>query len=91
VRINSVDSSHHLQDARKLRKAVEEFVGLVFSDVFKKLDRSIPKSNLIPETPAQRWFKDMLYEEYSRKMVSLHFSNLVDLIMKDLALKNYRK
>ena len=90
-RIQRFDMNGSENKEEKLRKAIGEFVGMVFSDVFKKLDRSILKSDLIPETPAQTWFKDMLYEEYSKKMVSLQFSNLVDLIMRDLALKNYRK
>lgn len=52
---------------RDLRSASVEFASELFYVVFKRMYEAIPRYDLIPETQAEKWFKEMLIREYSRK------------------------
>lgn len=68
-----------------LKKACREFAGSFFYEIFKKMYDTIPKSDLVPETHAERWFKEMLLYEYSRKAAESSLKPLVDLIYRTLS------
>ena len=76
-------------DIKTLRKATEEFVGYFFYNVFKKLWDSIPRGGLIPETSAERMFRDMLLYEYGKKVASQNAKDLTEMILKSLGKKVY--
>lgn len=68
----------------KLRKVSEEFAGLYIYEVFKKMYNTVPKSGLIPETLGERWFREMLLQQYAMKASKTELKNLADLIYKSL-------
>lgn len=50
----------------ELRAAVDDFVSILMAQVFKDMDQSIPRSGLIDESFGQKWFREMLYDEYAK-------------------------
>ncbi|MEJ5229795.1 MAG: rod-binding protein [Pseudothermotoga sp.] len=73
-----------------LWNACSEFVGSIFYDVFRKMYDSIPQSNLIHKSPAEKWYTDMLLYEYSKEAAKNDLKPLVDMIYKKLAAGAYR-
>ena len=73
-----------------LEKSIGDFVATLFYNVFKEMYESIPRSGLIPETSAQRWFNEMLLYEYSKKMARRDLKPLVDMIKRHLVKKVYK-
>ncbi|KAF2960557.1 MULTISPECIES: rod-binding protein [Thermotoga] len=65
-----------------LRDASVEFVSDLFYRIFKEMYESIPKYDLVPETTAEKWFKEMLLQEYSKHAAEQ--SPLADMVMKSL-------
>jgi len=80
------DSFHK---SKKLERYVEEFVGSAFSKILKNMDRTIIKSGLLKENNAEKWFKDMLYDEYSTLIAKENFKDITQKIMNQLSLKSY--
>lgn len=87
--INSLNNVKPHKKDEKLKKYVEEFVGSVFSKVLKDMDKTIIKSGLIRESNAEKWFKDMLYDEYSTLIAKESFKDLTQKLMNQLSLKSY--
>ncbi len=74
------------QDREKaLRKSVNQFAAYFFYQIFKEMWDGIPKSGLMPETPAEKMYRDMLLYEYSKKMMDVQMKSLSDMIYKSLA------
>ncbi len=66
-----------------LHDASIDFVSSIFSKVFKEMYKSSRSQNtLIPESPAERWFNEMILEEYTRKVVKYNLKPLVKQIEK---------
>ncbi|HBT26432.1 MAG TPA: hypothetical protein DEA58_07090 [Pseudothermotoga sp.] len=84
--VQSVDSVR----TDKLYNACSEFAGSLFYEVFKKMYDSIPKSDLIPRTPAQEWFTNMLFYEYSKQVAKDNLKSLVRTIYEQLAQNVYQ-
>lgn len=74
-----------------LKKACKEFVGNLFYEIFKKMYDAIPKSDLVPETYAEKWFKEMLFYEYSKKAADDSLKPLVEMIYKNLSREVWEK
>ncbi len=85
--INSVGNSSF--ENTKLWKACSEFAGSMFYDVFKKMYESIPKSDLIPTSPAEKWYRSMLIYEYSKKAAEQDLKPLVNMVYKQIGGKVY--
>jgi len=78
------------QNGKKaLRKSVNEFAAYFFYQIFKEMWDSIPKSGLMPETPAEKMYRDMLLYEYSKKMMDIQMKSLSNMIYKSLAKNAY--
>lgn len=73
----------------KLERYIDEFIGSVFSKILKDLDKTIPKSDLIKESSGERWFKEMLYDEYSVIIARENFEGIRQKILSQLSLKSY--
>ncbi|HOJ88778.1 MAG TPA: rod-binding protein [Pseudothermotoga sp.] len=74
----------------QLWNACSEFVGSLFYDIFKKMYESIPQSDLIPKSSAEKWYTNMLLYEYSKQAAKDDLKPLVDMIYKKLATKTYQ-
>jgi len=73
----------------KLKKYVGEFVGSVFSNILKEMDKTILRSDLIRENNAEKWFREMLYDEYSNLLARENFKSVTERILSQLSLKSY--
>ncbi|HPE68331.1 MAG TPA: rod-binding protein [Thermotogota bacterium] len=63
--LTRVSSQKDLQDTQ-LREAVNEFVSVFLSKIFKDMDEAIPRSGLMGEGFGESWFRQMLYDEYAQ-------------------------
>ncbi|QTA38281.1 rod-binding protein [Thermosipho ferrireducens] len=75
----------------KLKKVSEEFVAQFFFQVFRKMYDTIPKSRLIPESFGEKWFRENLLYEYSKKAAGSDLKILTDEVYKSLGGKMYSK
>ena len=50
-------------DKEKLKEACKEFEGLFMQMMYKQMKKTVPKSQLIPESTGREIFEDMLDEE----------------------------
>ena len=79
-----------VQDKEKaMRKSVNEFAAYFFYQIFKEMWDSIPKSGLIPETSAEKMYRDMILYEYSKKIMDVQMKPLSNMIYKSLAKNAY--
>ncbi|AJG41212.1 hypothetical protein TRQ7_07080 [Thermotoga sp. RQ7] len=76
--------SHNIKN---LKDASVEFVSELFYKLFKEMYDSIPKYDLIPETSAEKWFKEMLLHEYAEQAAKQ--SPLTEMVMKSLGGKTF--
>lgn len=74
---------------KALKKATNEFAAYLFYQIFKKMWDSIPKGGLIPESSAEKFYRDMLLYEYSKKLMDQQMKPLSDMILKALAKRAY--
>ncbi|MDI3472205.1 MAG: rRNA (adenine-N6)-dimethyltransferase [Thermotogaceae bacterium] len=81
-------NSRNVQNS-ELERYIDEFVGSVFSKILKDLDKTIPKNDLIKESNGERWFKEMLYDEYSIIIARENFGDIRQKILSQLSLKSY--
>ncbi|MDI3516891.1 MAG: rRNA (adenine-N6)-dimethyltransferase [Thermotogota bacterium] len=76
--------SLNYSNSYNLRSASVDFLSTVFSKVFKDMYESAQTSSLIPKTPAEKWFNQMLIEEYTRAICKYNLKPLVNQIEKAL-------
>lgn len=50
-------------DKEKLMEACKEFESLLLQMMYKQMKRTVPESELLPESPGREIFQDMLDEE----------------------------
>jgi len=67
-----------------LSSASVDFLSTVFSKVFKEMYESAQTSSLLPKSPAEKWFNQMLIEEYTRAVCRQSLKPLVKQIEKAL-------
>lgn len=73
----------------KLKKVSEEFVANFFFQIFRKMYDTIPKSSLIKESFGEKWFKENLMYEYSKKAAATDLKGLSLSVYKSLGGKVY--
>ncbi|MFN3691931.1 MAG: rod-binding protein [Fervidobacterium sp.] len=74
---------------KQLRKVSEEFAAWYVYEVFKKMYDTVPKSGFIQESFGERWFREMLLQQYAAKSTRSDLKDLADMIYKSLGGKNY--
>ncbi len=74
-------------DKDELRESVDDFVSVLVSKVFKDMYNSIPKSGFINENLGDKWFKEMLIDEYSKKAAKENLKSIGDMIYRQIANK----
>ena len=68
----------------QLRKVSEEFAAWYVYEVFKKMYDTVPKSGLLQESFGERWFREMLLQQYSLKAARTDLKDLSDMIYRSL-------
>ncbi|MEJ5257623.1 MAG: rod-binding protein [Fervidobacterium sp.] len=69
---------------KQLRKVSEEFAAWYVYEVFKKMYDTVPKSGLLQESFGERWFREMLLQQYSLKAARTDLKDLSDMIYRSL-------
>lgn len=69
---------------KQLRKVSEEFTAWYIYEVFKKMYNTVPKGGLIQESFGERWFREMLLQQYALKTAKTDLKDLADMIYKGL-------
>lgn len=75
----------------KLRKVSEEFAAWYIYEIFKKMYNTIPKSGLVQESFGERWFREMLLQQYALKAAKTDLRTISDMIYKSLGGKKFQK
>lgn len=82
---DSVNNSKDIENYQKqLRKVSEEFAAWYIYEIFKKMYDTVPKSGLIQESFGERWFREMLLQQYALKTAKTDLKDLSDMIYKSL-------
>ena len=68
------------------KEAAETIVAQTFSKVFYSMTKSplFEENKLIKESFAEKWFKEMLYVEYTKLLAKKELKPLVDSILKSI-------
>lgn len=74
---------------KQLQKVSEEFAAWYVYEVFKKMYNTVPKSGFIQESFGERWFREMLLQQYAIKSAKTDLKVLSDMIYKSLGRKIY--
>ncbi|MGQ9856980.1 MAG: rod-binding protein [Fervidobacterium sp.] len=69
---------------KQLRKVSEEFAAWYVYEVFKKMYDTVPKSGLLQESFGERWFREMLLQQYALKAARTDLKDLSDMIYRSL-------
>lgn len=77
--LNSLNTNSY-----NLTSASVDFLSTIFSKVFKEMYESTQTSSLLPKSPTEKWFNQMLIEEYTRAVCRQSFKPLVKQIEKAL-------
>ncbi|WP_448374924.1 rod-binding protein [Fervidobacterium sp.] len=69
---------------KQLRKVSEEFAAWYVYEVFKKMYDTVPKSGLLQESFGERWFREMLLQQYALKASKTDLKDLSEMIYRSL-------
>ncbi len=84
-KINNLKNNTSSEEYQKqLRKVSEEFAAWYVYEVFKKMYDTVPKSGLIQETFGERWFREMLLQQYALKASKTDLKDLSEMIYRSL-------
>jgi len=73
------------EDDQQLKKACSEFVSILLSKIFKDMDASIDRSGLTEEAYGNKWFRQMVLDEYSKEASKQSLKSLADSLYRDIA------
>ncbi|MGC8902841.1 MAG: rod-binding protein [Fervidobacterium sp.] len=84
-KINTKQTLEDNQDYQnKLKKVSEEFAAWYVYEIFKKMYSTVPKSGLIQESFGERWFREILLQQYALKAARTDLKDLSEIIYKSL-------
>mgnify|MGYP003920879343 CR=1 FL=1 len=84
-RIHNLNINTNSEEYQKqLRKVSEEFAAWYVYEVFKKMYDTVPKSGLLQESFGERWFREMLLQQYSLKASKTDLKDLSEMIYRSL-------
>ncbi len=83
-------ANSRIPDKDALREAVDDFVSIFMAQLFKQMDQSIPRSGFIEESFGQKWFREMLYDEYAKSASKQALKPLGDALYKQLSVYHVR-
>jgi len=85
LNIDNVNNSKDAENYQKqLKKVSEEFAAWYIYEIFKKMYNTVPKSGLIQESFGERWFREMLLQQYALKTAKTDLKDLSDMIYRSL-------
>lgn len=67
-----------------LKEACHDFVSILLSKVFKDMDASINRSGLTQEAYGNKWFREMVLDEYAKQASKQSLKPLANSLYKDI-------
>ncbi|HOO32259.1 MAG TPA: rod-binding protein [Thermotogota bacterium] len=68
----------------ELREACNEFVSVLLSQIFKDMDNSIQRSELTEDSYGGKWYREMMYDEFSKSAAKQSMKTLSDSLYNDI-------
>ncbi len=81
---NSVNNSQDIERMKKLSEVSKQFAGWFIYEVFKKMDNTVPRSGFLKESFGEKWFREMLYQQYALSAAKKDLKNLSEMVYKSL-------
>lgn len=81
----SKESKQSIEKDEKLKEACQQFEAYFLYTMFKEMDKTVMKSDLIPEGRAEKMFKDMMYNEMATEASKGKGAGLADMMYKQLS------
>lgn len=75
----------------KIRAAATQFVSILLSQMFDKMEESVVKSSIVPQSASEKWYRRWLMDAYSQEATSKQLKSLVDMVTSQLARGEYEK
>ncbi len=75
----------------KVRAVAEQFASVLVSQMFEEMEKSVVKSSVIPQSSAEKWYKQWLMNVYSQEATKKQLKPLVDMIALQLGNGKYKK
>jgi flagellar protein FlgJ len=72
------------QDDEKLKKACQEFESYFLYKMIRQMRQTIPESDLIPKSYANKIYEDLLDDEMSKKFSGMGGIGLADMMYKQI-------
>lgn len=69
----------------KLRAVTKDFESLFVKQMLDAMRKTVHQSSLLPENSGEKYFKDMLYGKYAKKIADTTRLGLADMLYKELA------
>jgi flagellar protein FlgJ len=81
---NVLEQAMSAQDDEKLKKACQEFESYFLYKMIRQMRQTIPESDLIPKSYANKVYEDMLDDEMSKKFAGVGGIGLADMMYKQI-------
>jgi Rod binding domain-containing protein len=75
----------------KVEKVAEQFASVLVSQVFDEMQKNVLESSFLPQSQAEKWYRQWLMEVYSQESVKTSLKPLTDMIAAQLASNGYEK
>jgi flagellar protein FlgJ len=85
---NALTQAVSAQDDEKLKAACQEFESYFLYKMLRQMRQTIPESDLIPKSYANKIYEDLLDDEMSKKFAGLGGIGLADMMYKQIKREN---
>ncbi|WP_456400662.1 rod-binding protein [Mesoaciditoga sp.] len=87
----SLLNAKDISGKNKVEKVAEQFAAILVSQVFDEMQKNVLESSLIPQSQAEKWYRQWLMDIYAQESVKSSLKPLADMIASQLANNGYRK
>ncbi len=87
----SLLNSNEFTGKDKIEKVAEQFTAILVSKIFDEMEKSVVKSSLIPQSNAEKWYRQWLMDIYAQEAAKSSFKSLSDMMVAQLARNGYGK
>jgi len=74
------------QEDQKLREACKDFESLLIKQMLDAMKKTVPESNLIDKNQGEKYFEDMLSQEYADSMADTESLGISDMMYRQLTI-----
>ncbi len=82
--LQKIEKVNEKTENKELREACNEFVSVLLSQIFKDMDDSIQRSELTEDAYGNKWFREMMYDEFSKSATKQSMKSLSDSLYRDI-------